>query len=413
MLARLFGRETSMPTPTTGAPPAVASDLEPMTSATVAALRATLDEHDRGTFARSGLLAGLILRDADCYGALAQRILGLQCHPLEVEAASTEARAIEHADYLRALWPRIVSPAAEHDLLASLILLGFAVAQVLWSPGDDGQLVPRLDPWPSEAVEYDRGTQRWRVLTQDQGTLPITPGDGQWVLLTARSVHRPHLWGAIRPTAEWYLRSAYAANDASRRSEVVGTPIWAAHLPAGARQTPDGKAFVRSIRTMGRNAVIPLPRGREESESYDVRLIEAETDAYLIFDWLQRCGGGKIRLAILGQDLTSQNNKVGTNASSDTGEGVTEKVIGADGRALSDCYTQQLARPFTEYRVGDKRLTPHVCVDVEPDEDTRAEAEAMTQMAAAATAWRALGVEVDVEEMARRARVPTMARGQE
>lgn len=384
-----------------------------MTATTVAALRATLDEHDRGVFARSGLLAGLILRDADCYGALAQRILGLQCHPMEVEAASADARAVAEADYLRALWQQIVSPAAEHDLLASLILLGFAVGQVLWVPGDDGQLVPQLDPWPSEAVEYDRGTRGWYAITQDRGRIPITPGDGQWVLLTSRSAHRPHWWGAIRPVAEWYLRSSYAANDASRRSEVVGTPIWAAHLPAGARQTPDGKAFVRSIRTMGRNAVIPLPRGREESESYDVRLIEAETDAYLIFDWLQRCGGGKIRLAILGQDLTSQNNKVGTNASSETGESITEQVIEADARAVSDCYTQQLARPLVEYRTGDARLTPRVCIDAEPEADTRAEADAMTQMAAAAQAWRDLGLEVDVEEMARRARVPTIARGQE
>ena len=36
---------------------------------------------------------------------------------------------------------------------------------------------------------------------------------------------------------------------------------------------------------------------------------------------------GKVRLTILGQDLTSQNNTVGTNASSSTGEGVTEACV--------------------------------------------------------------------------------------
>lgn len=410
-LGRALGLVAGEPTPATGAPPATPTDLEPMAATTVAALRATLDEHDRGVFLRSGLLAQLITRDADLFGALLQRLLRLQSHPLVVTAASEDTRAVAHADRLRSRWRKAVSLAAEHDLAASLVLLGFGVGQLLWSWDDElRELVPTLDPWPSECVEYDRHDRQWYVSTRDQGRLAITPGDGQWVLLASRSVHRPHLWGAIRPTAEWYLRGSHNANDASRRAEVAGTPVWAAYLPAGARQTPDGKAFVRSLRTMGRNAAIPLPRGANDASSYDVKLLEAQVDAFKIFEWLQRCGGGKIRLAILGQDLTSQNNLVGTNASSDNGESITATVVEADARSVSATYANQIAAPWTRYRVGDVKLTPGVAIDAEPEEDREADARAMSATAEAAAKWRDLGVEVDLDALAAKARVPTRAR---
>lgn len=395
-------------------PPATPSEQEPLNTTTVSALRAMLDEHARGIFLRSALLADLMRRDADVVGALVQRLLAFQALEVEVEgprvapATDAEAEAWGRAvESYRAERPSLVSTGAQVDMLVDACLLGFALGQLVPTWDEPSQrVVRRLEPWPASAVEFDRNARQWYALTLDRGRLAITPGDGQWVLYTPRGQRAPYLWGAILPTAEWYVRDSDAASDASRHAEVFGSSIWKAKLPSGARQTPDGKGFAGSLRTMGRNAVIPCPQGATPQSSYDVELIEAKADAHAIFEWLLRTGGGRIRLAILGQDLTSQNNLVGTNASSDTGMTTLDRVVRAEGNAWGECETRQIAAPRAAY-LGEPAV--RVCVEPEERDERKSEAEAQAAVAASASAWRVLGVDVDIDAMAARARIPLKA----
>ena len=328
------------------------------------------------------------------------RLLGLDELGRQVVARLAAAQAA--VESYEAARDAIVTPGALLDLLVDACLLGFAIGQLVPSWSDAEQRIVRtLEPWPSSAVEYQRFERRWYVHTLD-GRLPITPGDGQWVLYTPRGHRAPWLWGAIRCTAEWYLRDSETASDAARRSEVFGNAIWKAKLPSGGRKTPDGKSFAGSLRTMGRNAVIPCPQGATANESYDVELVEAQSDAHAIFEWLMRTGGGRIRLAILGQDLTSQNNTVGTNASSETGLTTLDRVVRAEGKAWGHCETEQIVRPRAAY-LGEPVV--RVCVEAEEHDERKADADAMKATADAVAAWRALGVTVNVDEMAQRARV--------
>lgn len=392
-------------------PPATPSEQEPLNTTTVAALRAMLDEHSRGIFLRSALLADLMRRDADVVGALVQRLLAFQALDVEIEgprvAPATEAEADAWAraiESYRAERPSLVSTGAQVDMLVDACLLGFALGQLVptWDEAA-GRVVRRLEPWPASAVEFDRNTRQWYAITRDSGRLAITPGDGQWVLYTPRGHRAPYLWGAILPTAEWYVRDSDAASDASRHAEVFGSSIWKAKLPSGARQTPDGKGFAGSLRTMGRNAVIPCPQGATPQSSYDVELIEAKADAHAIFEWLLRTGGGRIRLAILGQDLTSQNNLVGTNASSDTGMTTLDRVVRAEGKAWGECETRQIAAPRAAY-LGEPAV--RVCVEPEELDRRKADADALTAAGDALQKLQTAGIDVDVEAYARQFRVP-------
>lgn len=381
------------PTPATGAPPATPTDQEPLTTTTVTALRAMLDEHDRGIFLRSGLLADLLRRDADVYGALQQRLTALGAHPVCFDAADESEGAIAARDGLAADWPRLCSTGAQNDLATDEILMGFALAQTPWRWDDEHKrLRQTVEPWPAMAAEYDRRLRRWFVYTTTAGRMPITPGDGQWVLVAPRSDRAPWLWGAIRPAAEWYLSNSFAASDGRRRSETTGQGIWKVKVPTGARESAEGKGFLRSFRNLGRAAAIPAPQGATPESSYDFDLVEAKADAYQIFEWLKRTGGGAIRLAILGQDLTSQNNQVGTNASSSTGETVTEAVVEAQARGLSEAFTRQVAAPRAAY-LGEP-LT-RVRIDAEPEDDREASAKASKAEAEAVKAWADVGVAVD------------------
>lgn len=393
-------------TPETGAPPATPTTQEPLTTTTVAALRAMLDEHDRGYFLRSALLADLLRRDADIYGALQQRLTKLHSHPIEFHPEDDSTAAQAAAEDLEDRWSKILPTSVRWDLDTDSCLMGFGLGQMVYEPDDEtGQLWPRVEPWPAWAVEYIRVERQWYVHTLG-GRLPITPGDGQWVMHAPRSKRAPFLWGAIRPTAEWSLRTSYSASDASKLGEVHGSPVWKVSLPAGARETPDGKSFIRSVRGIGRNAVIPVPKGRTPEESYDIDIVQAQTDAYLIFDFLMRVAGGRIRLAILGQDLTSQNAKVGTNASSKTGENVTDDLIESEARALTETYTDQIAAPIARY-LGAPPV--RVEIDAEPEADAEADAAALGAEADALAKWKGLGVNVDAKAIAMERGLPVLA----
>lgn len=390
--AQILGSVEGEPTPGTGAPPATPSEQEPLTTTTVAALRAMLDEHDRGVFLRSGLLADLLRRDADVYGALQQRLTALGAHPVCFDAADETAAAIAARDALALDWPRLCPPGAQADLALDECMMGWALGQVVWRfDPDSKRLRQTVEPWPAHAVEHDRTLRQWYVQTA-YGRLPITPGDGQWVLVAPRSARAPWLWGAIRAVAEWYLSNSFAASDGRRRSETTGQGIWKVKVPTGARESSEGKGFLRAFRNLGRAAAIPAPRGATPESSYDFELVEAKADAFKIFEWLKTTGGGAIRLAILGQDLTSQNNKVGTNASSNTGADVTRAVVEAQARGLSDAFTQQVAKPRAAY-LGEP--VTRVRVDAEPEADRKASAEASKAEAEAVKAWADVGVTVD------------------
>ena len=393
ILDSLIRRVIGAPVPGTGAPAATPTDHEPLTTTTVAALRAMLDEHDRGVFLRSALLADLLRRDADVFGALQQRLTLLGAHPVVFDPPDDSEAAKASAEELAAAWPSICPAGAAYDLWTDEAMLGFGLGQLVWTqPPEGGPLTQHLEPVHGSAVECDRTTGRWYVQTLDQGRLPITPGDGQWVLFAPRSWRAPHLWGAVRPSAEWYLSNAHVANDARRRSETTGQGIWKASFPTGERETANGRSFLASIRGMGRAAVIPTPKGATPDASYDVELVEAKSDAYKIFEWLKRAGGGAIRLALLGQDLTSQNNLVGTNASSETGADTVRAIVRAQARGWSETATQQVSAPRARY-LG----TPltRVRVDADPEVDRKAEGEAAKAAADAVQAWEALGVSVD------------------
>lgn len=403
LLGALGLREAETPGPEASA---VASEQGTLTHLTLYAAREMLAEHERGVFLRSALVAEHILRDPDLYAALTQRLETLFGLPFDVEPLDESDAAKAEAAFVKAQWSTIASRPAQREMMGYAVLLGFAIGQLVWEPGDDGELVPRLIPWLPSRVSYQEWRKAWIAHTRT-GPVDVVPGTGRWVLYTPKSVNRPWMWGVIRCLVEWFLRAQSGAADASKHAEIHGLPVWLARMPNGSDTTPAGKNFLRSIRDMGRNAVVPLPRGDSDATSYDLELEAAQTDAFRIYEFLLRAAGGKFRLAILGQDLTSQNNVVGTNASSETGADTLAAIVRADAATWGECCTRQIAKPLAVYR--GKPLV-RVELDAEPGEDLGALATAQKTAGEAAAAWDGAGLEVDIAEHARRFGVPGKAK---
>lgn len=381
-------------------------------------VRAMLNGHDLGNFVLSGAVATHVLRDADLFGAILQRVGGLLGLPIAVEPAVHRAtrKAQELAEAIEELWGQMLPRAALVDLVSDAVLLGFAVAQVVWDWSNERrELVPHLEPWPATHVQYRPYDRSWWAIARE-GLVPITPGTGEWFLYTPMSVRHPQMWGALRCVTEWFLRSQLAASSASRYGEVRGQGVWIAEVPATAKNSAEARAWVKSMKTLGRGGVIPAPQTDSKATSYNVRVEEPKGNSYEIFDLLLRSSGARFRLAILGQNLTATNDqKHGGRSNSSTGENINDDVTEGDAVSLGDAVHRQLLEPWAEYQSGRRDLAPWAGWDAEPEEDLAQHATTLSTVGASFATWsQALGTQgraLDVVAAAERFGMPLLAAG--
>lgn len=380
-------------------------------------VRVMLRAHELGNFVLSGAVATHVLRDADLYGALLQRVGGLLGLPLTIEPALHRAtrQAQDLAETLEEIWPRMICRAAMSDIISDAVLMGFAVAQIVWDWDEDrGELVPRLDPWPATHVQYRPYDRTWWALARE-GYVPITPGDGTWFLYAPMSVRHPQMWGALRCVSEWFLRSQRSATAATQYADVRGQGVWIAEVPATAQNDVQTRRWLASIKNLGRNGVIPAPQTDSKASSFNVRVEEAKGNSFEIFELLLRVSGARFRLAILGQNLTANNDDHATHASGKTGEGIRSDVKEADGETAGDAIYHQLLRPWARYQTGRADLAPWGGWDTEPESDRAEDATTLATVGNSFTTWSAAlasqGRAVDVVAAAERFGMPLLEAG--
>lgn len=378
---------------------------------TFAAARAILEEHEHGRFNLSAALSRTVLRDPDLAAALNRRLLALVGAPHCIEAATDTGPGERYARDLATRFRMMVPRAAELDIVRDAILLGQGIGQLVWwFHESSGEFIPVLEPWPMDHAEHDPYTDTWYVQSQ-RGRIVITPGDGRWVLYAPWSPRSPYYYGAVRQVTEWYLRASNASRDYGRFIELSGQGILKAKIPSGSRGTPERSNFINSLRSLGRNAVVPLPQGEKAHDSYDVELEALASDMHKVFVEMLRVCSGKLRLVILGEDLSSQNNKVGTNASSETGMRVSRAIVAADAETWAECLRAQVLLPWAIYK-GRAELAPFAYYDLEEKGDAKGEADAANVAADALKKWGELvaaaqvGRVVDVVAAAERWGIP-------
>lgn len=382
-----------------------------LTTATLDLVRRALEAHEAGQFGESARLAEHALRDADVFGALDQRTLAALGLPFSIQPADESAAAAQLAEAATLAWEQMLPAAALADALRSVVTLGFFVGILRYEHSEVlGHDVPVLEPWAPEFVLYAPWERRWYVLA-NEGMFPVTPGDGRWVMWAPKSARAAHMYAVIRCIAEWVLRASNGARDASRWSETKGQGIWLAKTPAHNTDTPESRAFVQSVRNMGRSPVVNLPQGETPAQSFDLALAESQSDGWQGFEFLMNSAGRRFRLAILGQDMTSVSGADGGSyAQSKVGDGVRQDVSEFDAKGLGTLAAQVL-RPFSLVRTARTDLVPRAVWDASPPEDLGTLATAQKTGAESAQLWSGLGVPVDFEAEARRYGVRLLAKG--
>jgi phage gp29-like protein len=112
-----------------------------------------------------------------------------------------------------------------------------------------------------------------------------------------------------------------------------------------------------------------------------------------------------ITRACNGQSLTASAGASGSRAANEVGERDEQRIHRFDAKNLADAWREQVVKPWVRLNYpGQEKLTPICKIGVESDPDPTA---VLTTAGAAAD----LGVEVDAEQIAKRANLPVAKAG--
>jgi len=377
----------------------------------VAAIRSIVREHEAGLLTRSAMLAEVMDRSPRIQSALNTRCLGVLGLPCVVEPALADDEDASFASELAATWeaalPEVCPEETLGELLRWAVMLGVAVAEVIWEQDRSGAWVPRLRPWHPMHIYWRWDLRQYTVITQE-GVVPILPGDGKWVVLTyART--RSWMRGAVRCLGLEDAVRTYAVRDWARYSEKHGFPIVGLKVPLASSETQQTRDMVDEVMSLGSEGLIVLPQSERQGASYDATLIEPRDTAWQAFERLiERCDAD-VSLAILGQNLTSEVTG-GSFAAAQVHDRVRTDYLEADSALIASALRAQLAVPWAQFNYGRPELAPTARWDASPPSDRGDEASSLGAAGDAVRSWQEAGADVDVDALADRFGVPLRSR---
>lgn len=346
--------------------------------------------HERGLFRFPAAMAKGITRDDRVFACLNTRALAVLGLPQGFLDAPSPGDTVRARAKLEAAWPHIMTRAAQAEIINDVALLGFKIGAL----GNWDQDVPTLRLWDASFVSIDwiRGCFQVEATWTDEkgivqrGQLPVTPGDGTWVVFSGLHSSRPWMSGAIRvlPSLVAYRQSNNI--DWGRHGKMWGNPpkvAETASIPAG--KTADQIRFAERLQELVGDDVITLPSGAKLS------LLELKHDAGMNFkmfgpEFIDAC----IAIVLLGQNLTTSSvgaGGLGSNVST-TQNKVRQDYLEGDCQMLVHPCHREIVYPYYLYKHGivDFDRVPIPYWDPRPPEDAKRESEVLVNVGRGLTA---------------------------
>lgn len=350
---------------------------------------------DSGDLSMAASLASSMRRDATYSGVLSTRCGGLTRLPKIYRGTPDVLADLDCPDGL-GLFDRVHAPKELELLDADGVTLGVGVGEYVYFPGSDEPIFVRLDP---EFLRYRWSDDRWFYVSVG-GWLPITPGDGRWVLHTPGGYQQPWknaLWPSL---GRAFVAKEHAYLYRENYSGKLANPARVATSPAGASDKQK-LSFFQRIMAWGLNTVFALPPG------WDVKLLESNGVGYEVFTETIKSSDQEFMVGIAGQIVTITGGAGFANA--DIHATIRSDLIQGDGDGLATTMNVQGMRPLVNRLYG-ASARGTVWWDTRPPGDLKAEAEAISAASAAITqanaALEAYGMRVDAKEMVTRFKIP-------
>jgi hypothetical protein len=277
--------------------------------------------------------------------------------------------------------------------------LGVGVAELVPVPGRDFPIMIRLEP---QYLRYRWIENRWYFLSV-AGPLPITPGDGRWILHTPGGRNTPWRSGLWPSLGRSFIHKEHAMQYRANYVAKLANAARVAVMPQGAAQEQKQEWFDK-VMAWGVNTVFGMTPG------YDVRLLESNGKGFEVFQAAIETSDKEIAIQIAGQLVTVDGGAGFTNM--DMFRAIQSDIIKdtADGLAYT-LNTQGLPQYIVSHH-GDDALDEGAMLewDISRPKDVSNEATAMQTAANAVKAWDEFlttkGKEIDIDELVTRFGVP-------
>lgn len=327
---------------------------------------------DAGNLALAAQLYQAMRRDGTLAGLLGTRTSGLVRLPKRFYGDPQIAAALRARNGTRSVFDDMFPPSELALLAADGIVLGVGVAELVPVPGRDFPVMVRLNP---EFLQYRWGEGRWYFLSV-AGALPITPGDGRWILHVPGGRMSPWQSGLWPALGRSFINKEHAMLHRSNFSAKLANPARAAVAPIGASDQ-DRKGFLQRLISWGVNSVFELPVG------WDVKIIESNGRGFEVFQAEIKTSDEEYMISLAGQLVTTTGGAGFSN--SDIHKSIRVDLIEDTGECLAYTLNTQGIPSFVVERWGIEALSSGTSVewDTSTPKDLATQATSLSAVAGA------------------------------
>jgi hypothetical protein len=288
----------------------------------------------------------------------------------------------------RSVFDEMFPQAELTKLAADGIGLGVGVAELVPVKGRDFPIMIRRDP---EFLVYRWVENRWYYKTI-AGLLPITPGDGRWILHIPGGRMAPWQDGIWQAVGRAWIDKEHARNYNSNWEAKLANPARVATSPQGASED-QAEDWFRRVMAWGVNTVFGMKNG------YDVKLLESNGRGYESFGLTIERSEREMITAVAGQVVTTDGGTGFANA--DIHKSIRADLIQETADGLAYTINTQGIPVFVVKRFGVAALAESALVewDVTPAKDLNSKAAAMLGAVNFIKAAHEAGIEVDEAEV--------------
>ena len=355
---------------------------------------------DTGDISTAARLMVSARKDGVLAGVLSTRTGGLVRLPKRFRGSPEIIEALEVGhDSIRSVFDEMFPPSELGLLSADGELLGVGVGELVPVEGRDYPVFVRLDP---QFLLYRWSENRWYYRSV-AGMIPITPGDGRWILHTPGGRISPWQNGLWKCVGRAFIRKEHAALHKDNWEAKLANPARVAVAPQGSTEEQK-QSWFRAVMAWGVNTVFGLTPG------YDVKLLESNGRGYECFLKTIAEQNNEMIIAVAGQTVTVDGGAGFSN--SNIHKSIRADLIKATADSLAYTINTQGIPPFVVARFGIEALEHTAVVewDVTPPQDRAAEAQSLVTTATAITmlteALAAHGREVDIDALCARYAIP-------
>lgn len=359
-------------------------------------LEVAVKKASSGDMAMIGQLYRAMARDGTIQGGLKTRTGGLVQLPKAFRGTEEALRILGSRAGEGRLFDKIF-PRAELELIAADgVVCGVGVGEFVQEEGKKYPVLTRLDP---EFLLYRQHEDQWYYRSRE-GLVPVTPGDGRWVLYTPGGRYEPWNRGNWQALGRAFIAKEHAFLHRENYAATLANPAIIGYAPQGANEAQKNN-FFRQLMRWGANAMFGLTPG------WEAKLLESNGRGYEVFQQIIAASDKEEVIAISGQEVTTTGGVGFANAS--VFDAIRSDLIKGDGETLAECLNEQALPHVVADYVGEGHSAA-VSWDTTPPPDLKAEADATRAVAGAVqeanAALSAYGIRVDARELATRHGIP-------